>query len=128
MSKKAVIATSTSCLDYLNLDEKDLRIIRMKIVMGEDTYEDFIEMTADVFYNKIKTDKSIVPSSSMPSVGEYMMTLEQLEAEGYEEVLVITISSQLSGTYGVVKAATDNSYEGKMNVQVFSILFMTNIL
>ena len=118
MSKKAIIATSTSCLDYLNLEEKDLRIIRMKILMGEDTFEDFIDITAEDFYNKIKADKNLVPSSSMPSIGEYLDTLEELEASGYEEVLVLTISSELSGTYGIVAAATDNNYEGNMKIKV----------
>lgn len=118
MSKKAIVATSTSCLDYLNLDEPDLRIIRMKILMGDDIYEDFLDITAEDFYNKIKENKQIVPSSTMPSIGEYLDILENLEKEGYEEVLVITISSELSGTYGVISAATDNSYEGKMKIKV----------
>ena len=38
MSKIAVIATSTSCLDYLDVKNDNLRILRMKIIMGEDTY------------------------------------------------------------------------------------------
>ena len=46
MSKKAIIATSTSCLDYLKLSETDLRIIRIKILMGDDVYEDFLDITA----------------------------------------------------------------------------------
>lgn len=118
MSKKAIIATSTSCLDYLKLDEPDLRIIRMKILMGDETYEDFIDITAEDFYNKLKADKQLVPSSTMPSIGEYLEMLEKLEEEGYEEVLVITISSELSGTYGVICAATENNYEGKLNIKV----------
>lgn len=118
MSKKAVIATSTSCLDYLNLDEKDLRILRMKILMGMETLEDYIGITAEDFYNRLKSDKGLVPSSTMPSVGEYLEILENLEKEGYEEVLVITLSSGLSGTFGAIKAATLNSYEGNLKVHV----------
>ncbi len=117
MTKKAIIATSTSCLDYLNLNEKDLRILRMKILLGDDVYEDFLDITAEDFYNKIKADSKLVPSSSMPSVGEYLDLLEQLEKDGYEEVLVITISSELSGTYGVIAAQT-NLYEGPLTIKV----------
>lgn len=118
MSKKAVIATSTSCLDYLGLNEADLRILRMKILMGDDTYEDYLDINAEDFYNKLKADKSLVPSSTMPSIGEYLELLEKLEEEGYEEVLVVTISSKLSGTYGVIKAATENNYEGALKIKV----------
>lgn len=117
MTKKAIIATSTSCLDYLNLDEDNLRILRMKILMGDDVYEDFLDITAEDFYNKIKSDSKLVPSSTMPSVGEYLDLLSELEKEGYEEVLVITISQELSGTYGIIKAQT-NIYEGPLKIKV----------
>lgn len=118
MSKIAVIATSTGCLDYLNLEEKDLRILRMKIQMGVELYNDYLDITADEFYSRIKADKNLVPSSTMPSVGEFLELLEQLEEEGYEEVITITISSELSGTFGVLTAAVMNNYEGKLNVKV----------
>ena len=85
MSKKAIIATSTSCLDYLSLDMKDVRVLRMKILMGVDTYDDYTDITAEDFYNKIKTNKSLVPSSTMPSIGEYLEMLENLEKEGYNQ-------------------------------------------
>jgi len=119
MSKKAVIATSTSCLDYLNIKENNLRILRMKILMGDDTLEDYIGITADEFYTRLNENTHLVPSSSMPSIGEFLDLLEELEQEGYEEVLTITISSELSGTYGILKAAIENNYEGKMKVHVF---------
>lgn len=118
MSKKAIIATSTSCLDYLSLEEKDLRILRMKILMGEDTFNDYVDITADDFYNRLKADKSLVPSSTMPSIGELLDQLEELEKEGYEEVLIITISSELSGTFSMISAAVENNYEGKLTISV----------
>jgi DegV family protein with EDD domain len=118
MSKTAIIATSTSCLDYLNLKEDNLFVLRMKILMGDKTFEDYIGITAEDFYSTIKADKKLVPSSTMPSIGEFLELLEHLEEQGYEEVLTITISSELSGTYGVIKAAVDNNYDGDLRVHV----------
>ncbi|QMS84474.1 DegV family protein [Candidatus Xianfuyuplasma coldseepsis] len=117
MNKRAVIATSTGCLDYLNLDEPNLRILRMKIIMNDQTYDDFVEMNADEFYTHLKTDTSLVPTSSMPSPGELLELLDDLEQEGYDEVFIITISSELSGTYGVCTMAVKN-YEGKLTTHV----------
>ena len=118
MSKKAVIATSTSCLDYLNIEDSRLKVLRMKILMGDETLNDFIDITAEDFYSRLKADKSLVPSSTMPSIGEYLELLEELEKDGYEEVLVTTISSGLSGTYSMISAATENNYEGKLTIKV----------
>lgn len=117
MTKRAVIANSTGCLDYLNLNEEHLRILRMKIIMGDDTYEDFIGITAEDFYQKLESDKKVVPSSSMPSVGEFQLILEELEEKGYEEVLVVTLSSGMSGTYGILQAHVNN-YDGPLNIKV----------
>lgn len=115
--KTAIISTSTSCLDYLDINDDNLRILRMKIIMGEETFEDFIEITADDFYSRLKNDNSLVPSSSMPSIGEMLTMFEELEEKGYEEAVMITISSELSGTYQVGLMAK-NQYEGKLKIHV----------
>ncbi len=117
MTKRAVIANSTGCLDYLNLNEEHLRILRMKIIMGDETLEDFIGITAEEFYQRLLDDRKLVPSSTMPSLGEFQVMLEELEENGYEEVLVVTLSSGLSGTYGIIQAAVNN-YEGPLKIKV----------
>ncbi len=121
MSKIAVIATSTSCLDYLDVPDKNLRILRMKIIMGEESYEDFTEMTAEHFYGKLLANDKLVPSSSMPSIGELDEMLKALEKKKFDEVIIMTISSQLSGTHDVCLMAK-NQYEGNLKIHVFDTL------
>ncbi|MFK5883709.1 MAG: DegV family protein [Candidatus Izemoplasma sp.] len=117
MGKIAIISTSTGCLDYIDVNHENLRILRMKILIGEKTFEDYIELTSDQFYDMLISDTSLVPSSSMPSIGEMLEMFTQLEKEGYEEVILITISSQLSGTYEVGLMA-QKQYEGKIKIHV----------
>lgn len=117
MSRTAVIATSTSCLDYLDISDSNLRILRMKITIENETYNDFVEINADEFYQKLTDNKSLVPSSSMPSIGEYLELLNELEKEGYESVITITISSELSGTYNTLRMAK-NQYEGNLDIHI----------
>jgi DegV family protein with EDD domain len=117
MSKRAVIATSTGCLDYLDLDHENLRILRMKIIMNDESFNDYIDMTAEEFYDKLRNNTSLVPTSSMPSPGELLELLKELEEKGYEEVFIITISSELSGTFGVCTMAV-KQYEGKMKIHI----------
>ncbi len=117
MSKTAVIATSTGSLDYVDNKYDNLRILRMKIIMKDEIYNDFVELTAGDFYKRLKEDTDLVPSSSMPSIGELLELLEDLEKEGYEEVIITTISSELSGTYSVCLMAK-NQYEGNLKIHV----------
>ncbi len=117
MSNRAVIATSTGCLDYLDLNEENLRILRMKIIMGDNTYNDFIDMTAEKFYQNLIDDNTLVPQSSMPSPGELLELMDDLEEKGYDEVFVVTISSGLSSTFDIVKGV-QNNYDGKLKMHV----------
>ena len=79
MSKTAVIATSTGCLDYLDITEPNLRIWRMKILVNNATYDDFTDMSAERFYDMLTKNRTLVPSSSMPSMGELLELLDDLE-------------------------------------------------
>jgi len=117
MKKTAVVAVSTGCLDYLDINHDNLYMVRCKIVLRDDTYDDYTEIKADDFYQTIKQDTSLVPTSSMPSIGEITQTFEQIESSGYESAILISISSQLSGTFQTAQMAA-NSYEGNLNIQV----------
>lgn len=117
MSKTAIVSTSTGCLDYVDNNYDNLRILRMKIIINDESFNDFTEITASSFYKRLKEDNTLVPSSSMPSIGEIMELLDELEKENYEEVIITTISSELSGTYNVC-LTVKNQYQGKLKIHV----------
>ncbi len=117
MEKIAVIAVSTGCLDYLELNHTNLFMIRCKMIMGENTYDDFIDITAEQFYRALEEDKSLIPRSSMPSIGSIDATLKTIEDSGYTDVIMISISSALSGTYQTCLMAK-NAYQGQLKIHV----------
>lgn len=98
MAKKiAVLACSNAGLDYLDYP-KDIEILRSVIHFGTDeTYDDFVEMDAKTFYERIGDDPNDVPKTSYVSIGRMIEIFESLKEKGYDEALVITISSKLSG-------------------------------
>ena len=117
MNKRAVITTSTGCLDYVDFEHVDLRMLRMKIILNDVTYNDYVDITAEDFYNQLRNDNTLVPTSSMPSPGELYELLDELVESGYKEVVIITLSSGLSGTFDVVTMAV-KQYEGDIKVHV----------
>ncbi len=105
MLKRIVCTTSTSCLDYYEHEEK-IDTIRIKIDIDGKLLADGTEIKADVFYKKMVEDKKLVPKTSQPSLGELLEFFEKYISEGYDEVIVTTISSKLSGTYnGICQCA-----------------------
>lgn len=105
MSKRIVCTTSTSCLDYYPHNQK-VETIRLKIDINNELSDDGTDILADDFFKLINEDKTIMPKTSQPSLGVLLDYFESLANQGYEEVIVTTISSKLSGTYnGICQCA-----------------------
>lgn len=105
MPKVAVLACSNAGLDYLEYP-KDMIILRSVIHFGGgESFDDYVDMDAKTFYKRITDDPNDIPKTSYVSIGKMIGYFEQLEKEGYEEALVITISGKLSGLNEAVKQA-----------------------
>ncbi len=116
MKKIGIVVCGNSGIDYLKHDY-DIRLIRSALHVAEETYTDFIDIKADEFYKMIKENPEYHPTTSQTPTGVILETYEQMKKDGYEEILAITLSSKLSGTYeGALMAA--NMVEG-INVTVF---------
>jgi len=119
MKKVAILVCSNAGLDYLDYP-KDIIILRSSIQFGaNESYDDFVDMDAKTFYERITKDPNDIPKTAYVSVGKMISYFEQLEKEGYEEALVITISSKLSGLYEAVKRTAE---EVKIKVTAFDSL------
>lgn len=98
-TKKAVLVCSNAGLDYLEYPN-DITILRSVIHFGTDeTYDDYIEMDAKTFYERIAEDANDVPKTSYVSIGKMQEEFERLIKEGYEEALIIVIAKPLSGLH-----------------------------
>ncbi len=116
MKKRLVATTSTSCLDYINHDY-DIRTIRIMIDINGELKADGSEIHAADFYELINNDKKLLPKTSQPSIGSLVSFLEGIKEEGYEELIVTTISSHLSGTINAITQAA--SMVDDLDVVVF---------
>ncbi|OHE25701.1 MAG: hypothetical protein A2Z84_08570, partial [Tenericutes bacterium GWA2_35_7] len=117
MRKRIVIDTSTGGLDYYPF-EHGIEILRIKINIKGQEYEDGLTLKADQFYDMLKNDKELLPKTSQPSVGDVMNIFQKFLDEGVEEIFVVTISAKMSGTYNsCIMAAKE--FEGKIKIKVF---------
>ena len=85
----------------------------LKVLFGEQEYADSVTLSHAEFYEKLTTDPNH-PTTSQVSPAEFEAAYERLTANG-DEVVVITISSKLSGTYQSAVIAGEE-YEGKVFV------------
>ncbi len=96
MSVKFIVDSAS---DVLPEEAKALGVthIPLKVSFGEETYEDAVNLSHDKFYEKLASSKAL-PTTSQISPATFEDTYKKLTADG-NTVVVITLSSELSGTY-----------------------------
>lgn len=97
MGKIGIITCSTSGIDYLD-GYDDIYIARTTIIMDGEEYFDGKDITPSEFYARLDSLTDI-PSTAQPSTGQLLDIYEEMKAKGYTDVIYISISEHLSGTY-----------------------------
>ena len=107
--KTAIITDSAANLDktYLQAHE-NLFMLPLLIMINGESYRDQLEISSEEVYDKLDTHKI---STSLPSNEDLYALLDKLKADGYTDVLVLNLSSGLSGTYNAFNLVL-KSYEG----------------
>ncbi len=106
MKEIAVILCSNSGIDYID-HPYNIDVFRSVINFGEEKYNDYIDMKAEEFYERISNDHSAIPSTAFVSIGDMIDKFEQLKNDGFKQVLVITIAKPLSGLNQAIKLASE---------------------
>ncbi len=79
--------------------ELGITVIPLHVRFGTEVYRDGIDLTAEQFYHRLVHDKTM-PVTSVPSPATFAEAYDRL-AEETDEILVIIVTSKLSGTYEV---------------------------
>ena len=85
-------------------DEKEkyqVEIVPLRYMMGEKEYLDGLDITMDKFYELLINEK-LFPKTSLPNLVELEEKVNQDTSAGHD-VIIITISSGISGTYSAIK-------------------------
>lgn len=111
MANITIITDSASDISQNN--NKGVTVLPMTITFGEENYEDGVSLTPDSFYMKL-IESSALPKTSQVSHYAFGQAYENaLKSADY--VIVITLSSKLSGTYQSACIAADD-YDGRVFV------------
>ncbi len=117
MEKIAIISDVNAGLDYLPVDPQ-IPVLRSIINFENEHLIDGIDIRADEFYRRLQQD-SFIPSTSAPTVGEAMELLERLVSEGYTDVIMYSISYQLSSIGQMVETLRED-FNNKLKIHVIN--------
>jgi DegV family protein with EDD domain len=90
-----------------------MNVVPLRVIFGEAEYQDGVTITAEKFYEMLVSGDTM-PTTSQPSPFLFEDTYRELVEAGHE-VVVVTISSRLSGTYQSATIAAEE-FPGKVFV------------
>ena len=92
-----IITVSTTSIPPGAIERPDVRIVPLTFHFGpDDNYRDKIDLSNEEFYERLVVADEF-PTTSQPAPGAFVEAYEALGA--YDDILVLTLSRKLSGTY-----------------------------
>jgi DegV family protein with EDD domain len=106
-----IVTDSTSDIPLALAQDLGISVVPLSVIFGDEVYKEGIEITHDLFYDKLVKSK-VMPTTSAPSVGDFLSVYEPLLKET-DEIVSVHISSRLSATYNnACQAAKQLSDQG----------------
>lgn len=96
-----IVVDSGSSIKQNEREKYGVDILPLRVQMGEDSFLDGVDLSVDEFYNRL-INLNEFPKTSLPSLEDAQKLVEDYTDEG-DEVLIITISSGISGTFQTMR-------------------------
>jgi DegV family protein with EDD domain len=119
-----IITDSTADIDLDYAKELNIDIIPLKVIIDGKEYKDRIDLQPQQFYDLLASSE-VLPTTSQPSPQEFLNLYEEAKKAG-DSVIVMTLSSAISGTYQSANIAKNLAeYD---NIYVIDSLATTQML
>lgn len=114
--KIAVLTDSSAYLTKEQQEKYQIDVLPIPIIWGKKVYHDLIDIGYEEFYQKLSVEKEL-PTTSQPSIGDLKQKLDKYVANGYTDVIVITLSSGISSYFSTVQSIAEE--EDRIKVHPF---------
>lgn len=103
----ALVTDSTCDIPAEWIQQYQITVVPLTIIFGDQQYLDGVDLTAEQFYQRLLPTEKNHPTTSQPTPEAFMHAYRQAMANGAKEILVITISSAMSGTIESARQAAE---------------------
>ncbi len=107
-----LITDSTCDLPQDLLEHYGIIVVPQIVVWGNEQYRDRVDLSPAEFYRRLTTDP-LPPHSSLPRREAFQEAYQHALRQGAQALMVLTISSAMSGTYALAQTAAQ-----RLNVPV----------
>ena len=116
------MCTSTGCIEYApeRYHGLGIDIIRIHVLFNGKEYREGLDLDPVEFYRELETiedPKNHLPSTAMPDTEEITGAFEKAISEGYDEAIILTLSSALGGTFNKIRLLAED-YQDRIKIHV----------
>ena len=98
MPRVGLVTDSTCDLPPSEFVALDVVMVPLTVHIGDEHFRDWIDLSPDEFYRRLEASPAL-PTTSQPSPAAFTEAYDTLVSQGVEEIVTITLSAALSGTY-----------------------------
>lgn len=114
-----IVTDSTSDITHDMAKSLGITVVPLTVFFGKESFLDRVEISTEEFYKRLVGD--VFPTTTQPSPGVFAEVYNQLSHET-DEILVLVISSKLSGTYQSAINATNLVKKKSIKIEVMDSL------
>jgi len=102
MGRIAVVTDATADLPDRVVRRRGLHVVPLSVTFGDETFVAGETITADEFYGRLATSRT-PPMTSQPTPVDFARCYAGIADQGYDRIVSIHCSSELSGTFDVAR-------------------------
>lgn len=100
-----VITDSSADIPSETARRLGIRVVPLTVFFGDQPFRDGEEITTEQFYARMRAEGDVVPRTSQPSPADFAAAYRRVPPDS--PIVVVTISSALSGTYQSARIACE---------------------
>lgn len=97
MKNYLIVTDTTSAMNADQAKKYGIELVSLSVLIDHQEYKDQIDISTEELYQKLRD--GCIPTTSQPNTGYLQNLMEKWKSENYEAIIVITCSSDLSGTW-----------------------------
>jgi len=101
------VIDSASDIPWEYAKQLGVKVVSLNVTFDDQTFKENETFDLEGYYARFLSDSKFAPKTAQPSPQQFVKAYQELVDEGKDEIIVVTISSQLSGTYNSARLAAN---------------------
>src|SRR5699024_11230326 len=115
--KTAYIIDSSSSINETLGNRSDAYVQNLEVTWGDTAYTDTTDLSLMIeFYQRLESTEEL-PKTSQPRQGKLIEYFEDIVQKGYDSVIIITLASEISGTYNNFSMISEH-YHTSLDIRI----------